>query len=48
MGKLLSIDGSNTKINKTQKAEAVPTRLASLSLYPDDVICAGSKAAVLP
>lgn len=45
MGKLLSIDGSNTKINKTQKAEAVPTRLASLSLYPDDVICAGSKAA---
>lgn len=43
--KLLSINASNTKIAKTQKGEKIPTRLASLSLYPDDIICAGSKAA---
>ena len=43
--KLLSTSASNTKIAKTQKAEKIPTRVASLSLYPDDVICAGSKAA---
>ncbi|MGB2401531.1 MAG: GP88 family protein [Porticoccaceae bacterium] len=43
--KLLSINASNTKIAKTQNGEKIPTRLASLSLYPDDIICAGSKAA---
>jgi hypothetical protein len=43
--KLLSINASNIKIAKTQKRERTPTRVASLSLYPDDIICAGSKAA---
>jgi len=43
--KLLSTSASNTKIAKTQKKEKVQTRVASLSLYPDHIICAGSKAA---
>ena len=43
--KLLSINASNTKIAKTQKGEKRPTRLASLSLYPDNKICPGSIAA---
>ena len=43
--KLLSTSASNTKIAKTQKKEKVKTRVASLSLYPNHVICAGSKAA---
>ena len=43
--KLLSTSASNTKIAKTQKKEKVQTRVASLSLYPNHVICAGSKAA---
>ena len=43
--KLLSINASNTKIAKTQKGEKRPTRLASLSLYPDNIICPGSIAA---
>jgi len=43
--KLLSINASNTKIAKTQKGEKRPTRLASLSLYPDNKICPGSVAA---
>jgi hypothetical protein len=43
--KLLSTSASNPKIAKTQKKEKVQTRVASLSLYPDHIICAGSKAA---
>lgn len=43
--KLLSTSASNTKIAKTQKKEKVQTRVASLSLYPNHIICAGSKAA---
>ncbi len=43
--KLLSTSASNTKIAKTQKKEKTQTRVASLSLYPNHVICAGSKAA---
>jgi len=43
--KLLSTSASNTKIAKTQKKEKVQTRVASLSLYPNHTICAGSKAA---
>jgi hypothetical protein len=43
--KLLSINASNTKIAKTQNSEKRPTRLASLSLYPDNIICPGSIAA---
>ena len=43
--KLLSINASNTKIKKTQEKELVKTRLASLSLYPDNIICPGSIAA---
>jgi hypothetical protein len=43
--KLLSTSASNTKIAKTQKKEQIQTRVASLSLYPDHITCAGSKAA---
>ena len=43
--KLLSTSASNTKIAKTQKKEKVQTRVASLSMLPDDVICPASKAA---
>ena len=43
--KLLSINASNTKIKKTQEKEFVKTRLASLSLYPDNKICPASIAA---
>ena len=43
--KLLSINASNTKIAKTQNGEKIPTRLASLSLYPDNKICPASIAA---
>jgi len=43
--KLLNITASNTKIAKSQKSADIPTRIASLSLYPDPIICAGSKAA---
>jgi len=45
MKKLLSTSASNTKIAKTQKKEKAQTRVASLSLLPDDVICPASKAA---
>ena len=43
--KLLSTSASNTKIAKTQKKEKVRTRVASLSMLPDDIICPASKAA---
>ncbi len=43
--KLLSINASNTKINKSQKSADIPTRIASLSLYPDNKTCPGAKAA---
>ena len=43
--KLLSTSASNTKIAKTQKKEKVQTRVASLSMLPDDIICPASKAA---
>lgn len=41
--KLLNTDGTNTKIAKSQNGTEF--RIASLSLYPNNMICAGSKAA---
>jgi hypothetical protein len=47
--KLLNTTASNTKIKKTQNKPnnyfAKPIRMASLSMLPDRIICAGSKAA---
>ena len=47
--KLLNTTASNTKIKKTQNKPnnyfAKPIRMASLSMLPDNIICAGSKAA---
>jgi hypothetical protein len=42
--KLLSTNASNTKIRKSQKESGL--RIASLSLYPDDLICSGAKLAL--
>lgn len=41
--KLLDTRGGNTKLKKT--GAAAPFRYAGLSLYPDPVLCPGSKAA---
>ena len=47
--KLLNTTASNTKIKKTQNKPnnyfGKPVRMASLSMLPDRIICAGSKAA---
>ena len=47
--KLLNTTASNTKIKKTQNKPnnyfGKPVRMASLSMMPDHIICAGSKAA---
>ena len=47
--KLLDTRATNTKVKKTQKKPnshfAKPVRMASLSMMPDHIICAGSKAA---
>ena len=47
--KLLNTTASNTKIKKTQNKPnnyfGKPIRMASLSMLPDNIICAGSKAA---
>ena len=47
--KLLNTTASNTKIKKTQNKPnnyfGKPIRVASLSMLPDNIICAGSKAA---
>jgi hypothetical protein len=47
--RLLNTTASNTKIKKTQNKPnnyfGKPVRMASLSMLPDDIICAGSKAA---
>ena len=47
--KLLDTRATNTKVKKTQKKPtshfAKPIRMASLSMMPDHIICAGSKAA---
>ena len=47
--KLLNTTASNTKIKKTQNKPnshfTKPVRMASLSMMPDHIICAGSKAA---
>ena len=47
--KLLNTTASNTKIKKTQNKPnnyfGKPIRMASLSMLPDHIICAGSKAA---
>ena len=47
--KLLNTTASNTKIKKTQNKPnnyfQKPIRMASLSMMPDHIICAGSKAA---
>jgi predicted component of viral defense system (DUF524 family) len=49
MMKLLNTTASNTKIKKTQNKPnnyfGKPIRMASLSMLPDRIICAGSKAA---
>ena len=49
MKKLLDTRATNTKVKKTQKKPtshfAKPIRMASLSMMPDHIICAGSKAA---
>jgi hypothetical protein len=45
VSKLLKIGGENTKIAKTIAKAGGAVRVASLSMYPDAVICAGSKAA---
>jgi len=49
MMKLLDTRATNTKVKKTQKKPnshfAKPVRMASLSMMPDHIICAGSKAA---
>ena len=46
---LLNTTASNTKIKKTQNKPnnyfGKPVRMASLSLLPDNIICAGSKSA---
>jgi len=42
--KLLDTNGGNLKIKKTQKLSGA-VRIASLSLYPDDILCPWSKAA---
>ena len=41
--KLLNTGGTNTKILKSQKGTEF--KIASLSLYPDDLICTGAKLA---
>ena len=41
--KLLDTRGGNTKLKKT--GASAPFRYAGLSLYPDPVLCPGSKAA---
>jgi len=47
--KLLDTRATNTKVKKTQKKPnshfTKPVRMASLSMMPDHIICAGSKAA---
>jgi len=47
--KLLDTRATNTKVKKTQKKPnshfSKPVRMASLSMMPDHIICAGSKAA---
>ena len=47
--RLLNTTASNTKIKKTQNKPnnyfGKPIRIASLSMLPDNIICAGSKAA---
>jgi len=49
MMKLLDTRATNTKVKKTQKKPnshfTKPIRMASLSMMPDHIICAGSKAA---
>ncbi len=41
--KLLDTRGGNTKLKKT--GASAPFRYAGLSLYPDNILCAGAKAA---
>ena len=47
--KLVNTNASNTKIKKTQNKPnnyfGKPVRIASLSMLPDNILCAGSKAA---
>ena len=47
--KLTDTRATNTKVKKTQNKPnshfAKPVRMASLSMMPDHIICAGSKAA---
>ncbi len=49
MKKLIDTRATNTKVKKTQRKENTyfekPVRMASLSMHPDPLICAGSKAA---
>ena len=42
--KLLDTSANNTKIKKSQKESGL--RIASLSLYPNDLICSGAKLAL--
>ena len=42
--KLLSTNANNTKIRKSQEQSGL--RIASLSLYPNDLICSGAKLAL--
>ena len=42
--KLLDTGNGNSKVRKTQKLGGA-IRLAQLSMYPDNIICPGSKAA---
>ena len=49
MKKLFDTRATNPKVKKTQRKENTyfekPVRMASLSMHPDPIICAGSKAA---